>query len=177
MQRLARIHKRTGKTYATATTNERGLKLQEFATYNKLGLASITTSSITFCCNSNSTDIGSDHDLVMKNFRLRLKKIIKPKQTSMNFNYKKLKDPKITEAFQALIGGKFTPLTILEEENTDIETLTNNFNNVVTDTASVMILSKHSHKKHWITTKLLDMCDKMKSIEKGEEQPQRSRYI
>ena len=80
------------------------------------------------------------------NFHLHLKKVIKPKQTWIKFNLDKLKDPKNTEAFQAMIGGKFVPLIILQEENTDIETSTNNFNNAVTDTASV-ILSKHRHKK------------------------------
>ena len=105
-------------------------------------------------------DTGSDHDLVMMNFRLHLKKIVKPKQVRMKFALEKLKDPKIAEAFQAMIGGKCAPLTILEQENTDIETLTNKFNNAMTDTASV-ILGKHRHKKkHWLTTELLDMCDK-----------------
>ena len=66
------------------------------------------------------------------NFRFRLKKIVKPKQTRMKFDLEKLKEPKIAETFQAMIGGKFAPLTILEEENTNIET--NNFNNAVTDT-------------------------------------------
>ena len=105
-------------------------------------------------------DTGSDLDLAMMNFRPRLKKIVKPKQVRMKFALEKLKDPKIAEAFQAMIGGKCAPLTILEEENTDIETLTNKFNNAITDTESV-ILGKHRHKKKpWVTTGLLDMCDK-----------------
>ena len=60
-------------------------------------------------------DIGSDHDLVMKNFRRHLKKIVKPKQVRMKFDLEKLKDPKIAEVFQAMIGGKFAPLTIIEQ--------------------------------------------------------------
>ena len=51
-------------------------------------------------------DIGSDHDLVMMNFRLRLKKIVKPKQVRVKFDLQKLKDPKIPEAFQTMIGWK-----------------------------------------------------------------------
>lgn len=39
----------------------------------------------------------------------------------MKFDFEKLKDPKIRQAFQAVVGGKFASLTILEE-NTDIET-------------------------------------------------------
>ena len=116
-------------------------------------------------------DIGSDHDLVMVNFRLRLKRIVKPKQVRMTFALEKLKDPNIGEAFQATIGGKFAPLTIPEEENTDIETLTNKFNNAMTDTASV-ILGKHRHKKKpWVTTELLGMCDKRRVLKRGKKCP------
>ena len=116
-------------------------------------------------------DIGSDHDLVMMNFRLRLKNIVKPKQVRMKFALEKFKDPKIAEAFQAMIGGKFAPLTILEDENTDTETLTNNFNNVMTDTACV-ILGEHRHKtKPWVTTELLEMCDKRRVLKEGKNSP------
>ena len=110
-------------------------------------------------------DIGSHHDLVMMNFRLRLKKIVKPKQVRMKFALEKLKDPKITEAFHAMIGGKFAPLTILEEENTDTETLTNKFNN----TANVT-LGKCHKKKPWVTIELLDMCDKRKGVRTAPEE-------
>ena len=89
----------------------------------------------------------------------------------MKFALEKLKDPKIAEAFQSMIGGKFAPLTILQEENTDIETLNNTFNNAVTDTASV-ILGKHRHKKKtWVTTELLDMCDKRRVLKRGKNSP------
>ena len=78
----------------------------------------------------------------------------------MKFNLEKLKAPKIT-AFQAIIGGKFAPIC----------TLTSNFNNAMTDTASV-ILGKHCHKKKpWVTTELLDTCDKRSVLKKGKNSP------
>ena len=40
-------------------------------------------------------DIGSDHDLLMMTFRLRLKKTSKPKHTRLKFDLEKLKDPKL----------------------------------------------------------------------------------
>ena len=89
----------------------------------------------------------------------------------MKFAVEKLKDPKIAEAFQAMIGGKFAPLAILEEENTNVQTLTNTFSNAMTDTASA-ILGKHRHKKKpWVTTELLDMCDKRRVLKRGENSP------
>ena len=90
----------------------------------------------------------------------------------MKFDLEKLKDPKIAEAFQAMIGGKFTSLTILEEENTNIETLTSNFNNAMTDTASVILGRHHHKKKPWVTTELPDMCDKRRVLKKGRTAPE-----
>ena len=57
------------------------------------------------------TDIGSDHDLLMMTFRLRLRRSSKPKHTRLKSDLKKLKDPNVLEAFQTMIGGKFAPLT------------------------------------------------------------------
>ena len=51
-------------------------------------------------------DVGSDHDLVILNFRVKLKKIKKPMGTRLKFNLDRLKDPTIVEAFQATIGEK-----------------------------------------------------------------------
>ena len=59
------------------------------------------------------SDIGSDHDLVMMSFRLRLGKIKIQGPTRIKFDLEKLKDPQIADVFQAMIGGKFAPLTLL----------------------------------------------------------------
>ena len=92
-------------------------------------------------------DIGSDHDLLMMTFRLRLKKISKPKHTRLKFDLEKVKDPNVLETFQALIGGKFAPLTIMSNEDTDIDPMMTTCNTAVTETASE-ILGKHRQMKH-----------------------------
>ena len=51
-------------------------------------------------------DIASDHDLLMKTFHLRLKRISKQKHTRLKFDLEKLKDPNVLETFQAVIGEK-----------------------------------------------------------------------
>ena len=66
--------------------------------------------------------------MIMMNFRLRLKKIGRLKNTRIKFDLEKLKDPNITEEFKAMIGGTFAPLTLAQEE---VETTTNNFNTAV----------------------------------------------
>ena len=93
-------------------------------------------------------DVGSDHDMVLLNFRVRLKKIIKPKNIRLKFNLDRLKDPTIAESFQATIGGKFAALLTLDE---DAETMTTSFNAVMSETASEL-LGKHRRKEQpWVT--------------------------
>ena len=69
-------------------------------------------------------DIRSDHDLLMMTFHLRLNKISRPKHTRLKFDLEKLKDPNVSETFQALIGGRFAPLTIMSNEDTDLDSMT-----------------------------------------------------
>ena len=82
----------------------------------------------------------------MMTFHLRLKRINKPKHTRLKFDLEKLKDPNVLESFQAMIGGRFAPLTIMSNEGTDIESMITTFNTAVTETASE-ILGKHCQKK------------------------------
>ena len=100
-------------------------------------------------------DTGSDHDLLMMNFRLRLKKISKPKHTSLKIDLEKLKDPNVLETFPDMIGGRFAPLTIMSNEDTDIDSMITTFNTAVTETASE-ILGKHRQKK--LKKKKLGRC-------------------
>ena len=51
------------------------------------------------------------------------------------------------ETFQAMIGGKFAPLTIMSNEDTDIDSMITPLNAAVTKTASD-ILGKHRQKKN-----------------------------
>ena len=48
----------------------------------------------------------------------------------------KLKDPKVLERIQAMIGARFVPLTIMSDEDTDIDSMITTFNTAVTETAS-----------------------------------------
>ena len=72
-------------------------------------------------------DIGSDHDLVMITFRVRLKKARKPVE--------KLRDSDVACTFQATIGGKFAPLIGLSDEDMDIDTMNTTYNTTVRNVA------------------------------------------
>ena len=63
------------------------------------------------------------------------------------------------ETFQAMIGGKFAPLTIMDNEDTDLDSIMTTFNTAVIETASE-ILGKHRQKKKpWVTAEILDLCN------------------
>ena len=110
----------------------------------------------------------------MMTFRLRLKKTSKPKHTRLKFDLEKLKDPNVLETFQAMIGGRFAPLTIMSNDDTDIDSMITTFNTAVTKTASE-ILGKHRHKKKpWITAEILDLCDKRRELRKKSFEPERA---
>ena len=88
----------------------------------------------------------------MMTFHLRLRRISKPNHTRLKFDLEKLKDPNVFETFQAMIGGRFAPLTIMSNEYTDIHSMITTFNKEVTETANEF-LGKYRQKK-----KKLDHC-------------------
>ena len=65
-------------------------------------------------------------------FHLCLKRISKPKHTRLNFDLEKLKAPNVLETFQSMIGEKFAPLTIMNNEDTDMESMITTFKTAVT---------------------------------------------
>ncbi|XP_071853374.1 uncharacterized protein, partial [Apostichopus japonicus] len=110
-------------------------------------------------------DVGSDHDLVIMNFKVKLKIITKPKYSRLKFNWDKLKDPSISETFKMTIGGIFAPLLTLDD---DAEALTTRFNEVLTETAGD-ILGKYRRKTQpWVTDEILEMCDTRRALKNGK---------
>ena len=95
-------------------------------------------------------------------FDLRPKRISKPKHTGLKFDLEKLKDPNVLETFQAMKGGKFAPLTIMKNENTDMDSMITTFNAAVTETVGE-ILGKHQQKK-----KNLSYCRNSRSVQQKE---------
>ena len=63
-----------------------------------------------------------------------------------------MKDPNVLKTFQAMIGGMVAPLTIMNNEDTDMDPMITTFNTPVTETASET-LGKHRQK-----TKILGHC-------------------
>ena len=102
------------------------------------------------------------------------KRISMPTHTRLLFDLKKLKDLNVLETFQAMICETFAPLTIMNNEDTDMDSMITTFNTTVTETAGE-ILSKHRQKKTpWITAELLDPCEKRRELRKKRLEPEGS---
>ena len=99
----------------------------------------------------------------MMTFYLRLKRISTPTHTRLKFVIKKLKNPNVLETFLAMIGRKFAPLTIMSNEDTDMDSMITTINTAVTETASE-ILGKHrpkrKKKKTWVTAERRELRKK-----------------
>ena len=65
------------------------------------------------------------------------------------------------ETFKAMTGGKFTPLTIMDNEDTDLDSMITTFNTAVIETAGE-ILGKHRQKKKqtWVIADFLTCATK-----------------
>ena len=178
--------------YCNVETNERGLRLLEFATFNNLVLTNtlgphkpsrrwtwhspdgkhhnqidyiLVKKRFRSGVNIHRTrsfpgaDIGSDHDLVMMTFQVRLKMARKPNQPRLRFDLEKLRNPDVACTFQATIGGKFAPLVGLSDEDMDMDTMITTYNTAVTDAASEILGKERRRKKPWVTKDVLDLCD------------------
>ena len=80
-------------------------------------------------------------------FHLRLKGISKPKHARLKFDLENLKDPNVLKTFQAMMGRKFAPLTIVDNEDTDLDSMITTLNAAVIETASEFLL-KHRQEKN-----------------------------
>ena len=71
-----------------------------------------------------------------------MKRISKPKHTRLKLDLEKLTNPNVLKAFQAMTGKKSAPLTIMNNEDVEMNLMITTFNTAVTETASE-IIGKH----------------------------------
>ena len=72
-----------------------------------------------------------------------------------------------------MIGGKFAPLTIMYNEDIDMDSMITTFNTAVTQTASEILGKNRQKEKPWVTAKKLDLCDKRRELRKKRFEPER----
>ena len=71
-----------------------------------------------------------------------------------------------------MIGGRFATLTIISNDDTDIDSMITTFNTAVTETASEILGEHPQKKKPWITVEILDLCDKRRGLRKKRFEPE-----
>ena len=116
-------------------------------------------------------DVGSDHDMMMMTFQLRLKNSRKSTQPRIRFDFEKLNDPTVMSAFQATIGGRVAPLATLVDEDADLDSMVTHFNKAVTDTAAELLGKQRRKRKPWVTPEILDLCDHRRDLKKKRGEP------
>ena len=73
-----------------------------------------------------------------------------------------------------MTGGKFAPLTIINNEHADMHSMITTFNTAVTETASEILGKHHQMKKPWVTAEILDLWDKRRELRKKRFKPEGS---
>ena len=68
-----------------------------------------------------------------------------------------------------MTGGRFAPLTIMSNEDTDIDSMITTSNTAVTETANFII-----RRKTRVTAEILDLCDKRRELRKNKFEPEGS---
>ena len=73
-----------------------------------------------------------------------------------------------------MIEGKFASLTIMDNEDTDMDSMVITFNTAVTETASEILGKHRKKKKTGDTAEILYMCDKRRELRKKRFKPEGS---
>src|SRR5664279_1988750 len=117
-----------------------------------------------------SADVGSDHQLLIANLKLKLKRHPLSKPTK-RFDVMKLKDPQISKLYEITIGGKFAALLENEQEEVGIDdtwtAIKEVFNRTSTDTLGVVKLQR---TKQWLSDMTRPLADERRTLKakKGE---------
>ena len=75
-----------------------------------------------------------------------------------------------------MIGGKFAPLTIVNNENANLDSTITTYNSTVTETLSEILCKHCQKKKPWVTADMLDLCDKRRELIKKTFAPEGYNY-
>ncbi|VDP23619.1 unnamed protein product [Schistosoma margrebowiei] len=112
-----------------------------------------------------AADTALDHNLVMTNLKLKLKKNWTIGQTAMQrFNTASLRDTDKLNEFKIALNNRFQALQdLLKEEETSMEDNWKGIKEALTSTCQEVLGLKKYHHKEWITTETLDKIKERKN--------------
>ena len=106
-------------------------------------------------------DIGSDHDLLMMTMKVKLTRRQRQDQARLCFDIEKLKDPTILNELRATLGGKFTPLLLLDS----IQCISSQLENAINDTTrNVLGIYKKQNRQPWATVEVLQAFNERRAL-------------
>ena len=73
-----------------------------------------------------------------------------------------------------MIGRKFVPLTIMDNEDTDLDSMITTVTTAVIETASEILGKHRQNLKKRVTAEILDLCDKRRALRKKQFEPEGS---
>ncbi|VDP70005.1 unnamed protein product, partial [Schistosoma curassoni] len=110
-------------------------------------------------------DIASDHQLVVANLKLKLKKNWKTGQKAIQrFNTTFLRDTDKLNEFMIALNNRFQALQdLLKEEETTMEDNWEDIKEALTSTCQEVLGLKKHHHKEWISIETLDKIKERKN--------------
>ena len=63
-----------------------------------------------------------------------------------------------------MIGEKFAPLSIINIEETNLDSMITTFNTAMAETASEIFDKHRKKKKPWVTTEIFNLCDRRREL-------------
>jgi hypothetical protein len=111
-----------------------------------------------------SADVGSDHQLVIANLKLKLKRQLVQKPIR-RFDVSKLKNPQTNTQYEITVGGRFAALleTDIEEEGVD-KTWTAIKEVFNSSSADILGTVRHHKTREWLTDKTRQMSDERRIL-------------
>ena len=110
----------------------------------------------------NKPDIGSDHDLVMMTFRLKLTKI-KKVNIRTKLNLENFKNKQLLEQYQTELAGKFAPLLLIDNDS-DPQQICDEVTSIIYNTAEKILGKTKASLKPWITPDIIKSCDERRKL-------------
>ena len=134
-------------------------------THNKIDYIIISNKWKRCVTNSRSfpsADVGSDHQLVMANMKLKFKTKTKPNHPK-RYEVFKLKNETTRRKYEIEIGGRFAPL--LNDEETDANTLWEGIKSAINDTSKDLLGYKKPKKpKPWISAEVIKLSEERSKV-------------
>ena len=72
----------------------------------------------------------------------------------------------MASTFRATVGGKFSPLISLGDEDMNINAMITTYITAGTDAAGEILGKERRRKKPWVSRDVLDLCDERRDLNK-----------